>query len=198
VAEAQKVTFFEKKETACPVCETKFTREDLLSGGGRLKDLPVLDVSSPTANPSEFTYFHSMGLAIGVGLTWRLFDGKRSQAAEAQAEAGARQAESLLAAMTKEARFRVREAWLRWKQAQAGIALAVSAEAAAAEGVRLVRVRYENGLAPMVTLLDAQSALNRARSDAARAHADAASALGELLFRAGAGGAVQASTGARS
>ena len=30
MSEAQKVTFFEKKQTACPVCEAKFYREDLL------------------------------------------------------------------------------------------------------------------------------------------------------------------------
>jgi uncharacterized protein len=36
MAEAQKVTFFEKKQSACPVCDAKFFREDLLSGGGRL------------------------------------------------------------------------------------------------------------------------------------------------------------------
>jgi uncharacterized protein (DUF2225 family) len=34
--EGQKLTFFEKKQTVCPVCNTKFYREDLLSGGGRL------------------------------------------------------------------------------------------------------------------------------------------------------------------
>ena len=137
---------------------------------------------------------------VGVGLTWRIFNGFKTKNAEAQADAGARQAESFLAAMTKEARFRVREAWLRLQEAQAGIGIAEGALGAAEEGVRLVRVRYENGLAPMVTLLDAQSALNKARSDAARAHAGAAAALGELLFRAGPGAAVQvsASAGARS
>ncbi len=36
MSEAQKVTFFEKKQTVCPVCDAKFYREDLLSGGGRL------------------------------------------------------------------------------------------------------------------------------------------------------------------
>jgi uncharacterized protein (DUF2225 family) len=36
MAEGQKLTFFEKKQTACPVCNGKFSREDLLSGGGRL------------------------------------------------------------------------------------------------------------------------------------------------------------------
>ena len=40
--------------------------------------------------------------------------------------------------------------------------------AAAAEGVRLVRVRDEDGLAPMVALLDAQSAVNGARADGTR------------------------------
>jgi uncharacterized protein (DUF2225 family) len=36
MAEGQKLTFFEKKQTVCPVCSAKFFREDLLSGGGRL------------------------------------------------------------------------------------------------------------------------------------------------------------------
>lgn len=36
MSEGTKLTFFEKKQTACPVCNAKFFREDLLSGGGRL------------------------------------------------------------------------------------------------------------------------------------------------------------------
>jgi uncharacterized protein (DUF2225 family) len=36
MAEGQKLTFFEKKQSSCPVCNGKFYREDLLSGGGRL------------------------------------------------------------------------------------------------------------------------------------------------------------------
>jgi len=36
MSDAQKITFFEKKQTVCPVCGGKFYREDLLSGGGRL------------------------------------------------------------------------------------------------------------------------------------------------------------------
>jgi hypothetical protein len=34
--EAQKLTFFEKRQVVCPVCGGKFYREELLSGGGRL------------------------------------------------------------------------------------------------------------------------------------------------------------------
>jgi len=36
MSDVQKVTFFEKKQTVCPICAAKFFREDLLSGGGRL------------------------------------------------------------------------------------------------------------------------------------------------------------------
>ena len=168
-----------------------------LAGAARFPEFGL--TGSLQANDPDMPFGTSgTSYMVGVGVTWRMFDGFRTRNAEAQAEAGARQAEGFFAAMTKEARFRVREAWLRLQEAQAGIGIAEGALAAAEEGVRLVRVRYENGLAPMVTLLDAQSALNRARSDAARAHAGAAMALGELLFRAGAGGTAQASAGARS
>lgn len=168
-----------------------------LAGAARLPEVGL--TGSLQANDPDVP-FGTAGTSymVGLGVTWRLFDGFRTRAAEAQAEAQARQAESYLAALTKEARFRVREAWLRLEEARAGIAIAASALAAAEEGVRLVRVRYENGLAPMVTLLDAQGALNRARSDAARAQAGVASARGELLFRAGVGGVPPASAGARS
>jgi len=196
--------------------------ETLIAGAGRRADLRALETRVSNAHRAAklagAAQFPEVGLTgslqandpdapfgtagtsymVGLGVTWRLFDGFRTRSAQAQAEAGARQAESLLVALAKEARFRVREAWLRLKEAQAGIVIAESALVAAEEGVRLVRVRYENGLAPMVTLLDAQSALNRARSGAAHAHAGAAAALGELLFRAGPGQAVQASGGARS
>ena len=34
--ETKRITFFTKNPTVCPVCETSFFKEDLLSGGGRL------------------------------------------------------------------------------------------------------------------------------------------------------------------
>jgi uncharacterized protein len=36
MSDVQKVTFFQKKQIVCPICDAKFFREDLLSGGGRL------------------------------------------------------------------------------------------------------------------------------------------------------------------
>lgn len=123
--------------------------------------------------------------SVGVGVTWNLFAGFRTVAAERQAASERQRAETYLVALTKEARFRVQEAWLRRQEAQSSLLLMEEARTAAEEGVRLMRTRYENGLATMVALLDAQAALDRTRADVARARADLASALGELKFRSG-------------
>jgi outer membrane protein len=122
--------------------------------------------------------------SAGIGVTWKL-SGWHSAATQRQAAADLQRAESLRSGMEKEARFRIHEAWLRWGEAQESLKIAAESQDVAEEGVRLVRVRYENGLATMVALLDAQAALNRARSDKARAAADLATALGELKFLSG-------------
>jgi outer membrane protein TolC len=122
--------------------------------------------------------------SAGVGVTWRLSQW-HSAAGERQAAGELQRAEGFRSGLAKEARFRVRESWLRWGEAKQSLAIAAEARGVAEEGVRLVRVRYENGLSTMVALLDAQAALNRARSDAARAAAELAAALGELRFRSG-------------
>lgn len=122
--------------------------------------------------------------SAGVAVTWRL-SGWHGAAAERQAAGELQRAESRRRGWEKEARFRVREAWLRWEEAQESRKIAEEAQAVAAEGVRLVRIRFENGLATMVALLDAQAALDRARSDAASVAAGLAASAGELRFRSG-------------
>jgi outer membrane protein TolC len=122
--------------------------------------------------------------SAGIGVTWKL-SGWHSAAAARQAAGELQRAEAQRSGMEREARYRVREAWLRWGEAKESLAIAGEAEGVAEEGVRLVRLRYENGLATMVALLDAQAALNRARSERAKATADLAGALGEVRFQSG-------------
>ena len=64
-------------------------------------------------------------------------------------------------------------------------AFARSAAAAAEEGTRLIKARYENQLGRMVDLLDAQSALNAARADLVKAENDLRQSRAELLFASG-------------
>ena len=122
--------------------------------------------------------------SAGIGVTWKL-SGWHSAAAARQAMGDLQRAEAGRSGMEREARYRVREAWLRWGEAKESLAIAEETMGVADEGVRLVRLRYENGLATMVALLDAQAALNRARSERARSAANLAAALGEVKFNSG-------------
>ncbi len=63
--------------------------------------------------------------------------------------------------------------------------MARQAQLEAEEGVRLVKRRYENSISLLVELLDAQTALNRARSDVAVQEAEYAAAWARLHFDAG-------------
>lgn len=122
---------------------------------------------------------------VGAALSWTIFDGAATAAQKAGARAELARAESMFEGMKREARFRVAEASLRLKEARKSLVIAEAAVKAAEEGVRLIEMRYENGLAPMVALLDAQTALDKARSDAVRVRMELLMANGDLRYRAG-------------
>ena len=63
--------------------------------------------------------------------------------------------------------------------------IARAAVAAAEEGTRLVKSRYENQLARMIDLLDMQTALNGARADLVRARNDLQNSRAQLEYASG-------------
>lgn len=109
---------------------------------------------------------------VGVGLSWTLFDGLRREAAVAKAVAGRSGTREHLRGASDRAAFEVTQAWLGVEESTRRLAIARAAVDAAEEGARLVQARYENQLARMIDLLDAQTALNGARADRARAEND--------------------------
>jgi len=133
------------------------------------------------------TVFGNQGTSyrVGIGLQWNVFSGFTSAARRASARADEEAASRMLAAMKKQARFRVHEAYRRAEEAEKSLDLSNSALLAAEEGARLTRLRYENGLTTMVSLLDAQAALNRARSDLVRTEMEYNLALGRARHEAG-------------
>jgi len=101
---------------------------------------------------------------VGVGLSWNLFDGLRREAAVAKAAAGRSGAKEYFRGASDRAALEVTQAWLAVGESMQRLAIARAALEAAEEGARLVRARYENQLARMIDLLDAQTALNDARA----------------------------------
>ena len=122
---------------------------------------------------------------IGVGLAWNLFDGLRREAEVAKASAERGRARENFRGAEDFAVFQVTQAYLSVEEAARRVEIARAAVAAAEEGTRLVRLRYENQLARMIDLLDAQSAQNGARADLVRAENDFLQSRAQLEYASG-------------
>jgi outer membrane protein TolC len=122
---------------------------------------------------------------VGVSLRWNVFDGFRTWYGSGQAQASRSAANELLEQTRKEVSYQVHEAWLRRVEAEKRREVASSAVAAAEEATRLLAKRFDNALATMVELLDAQSALNQARANLVESDANLMLATGRLYHAAG-------------
>jgi outer membrane protein TolC len=122
---------------------------------------------------------------VAAFLRWDLFNGGRRRSERARARHQVREAEELLEGLRKQAGFEVYRAYLAAEEARATLELARSREELAAEGVRIVGVRYENALSTVVELLDAQTALDQARAGAVAAANRYLTAVAELQFASG-------------
>jgi outer membrane protein TolC len=123
--------------------------------------------------------------SVGVGLTWNLFDGLRREAAAAKAAADRSMAEAHYREAEDIAVFQVARAYLSVEEAARRVEIARAAVAAAEEGTRLVKARYENQLSRLIDLLDSQAALHSARADLVRAENDLRQSRAQLEYVSG-------------
>lgn len=121
----------------------------------------------------------------GVSLKWNIFDGFRTWNGTGRAKAARSAAVEQLEQARKEVGYQVREAWLRRIEAEKRNEVASSAVAAAEETTRILSKRFENALASMLELLDAQSALNQARASQVESENNLILATGRLYHVAG-------------
>jgi outer membrane protein len=122
---------------------------------------------------------------IAAFLKWELFDGTKREHEKRQARHRIAETEEYLKGFRKELSFKVYEAYLGVGESQKGLDLASTALKSAEEGRRLVRVRYENALSPMVDLLDAQASLDAARADVIGREGAYLTAVANLAFQSG-------------
>ena len=95
------------------------------------------------------------------------------------------QAEEALAGRKEAVLFGIHEAYLSVDEARKKADLAAIALKTAEEGTRLIRIRYEGALSPLLDLLDAQTALNQARAAAAAAENEWLTAKARLGYESG-------------
>lgn len=83
------------------------------------------------------------------------------------------------------AAYEVTRAYLAVDESSRRVEIARAAVAAAEEGTRLVKARYENQLERMIDLLDVQTAQNTARADLVRAENDLLQSRAQLEYASG-------------
>lgn len=142
--------------------------------------------ASVQMNDRDIPFGHDNdGWSAGVNLRWELFDGMGRMHGSARARAERDAASQYLEQFRKEVELQVRESILRRAEAGKRLEVARHALLAAEEGSRLVSKRFANGLATMVELLDAQSALSRARTGLVEREADHLLATARIYHAAG-------------
>jgi outer membrane protein TolC len=122
---------------------------------------------------------------VNAFLRWSIFDGARREHQVKKAKARAAEAGEYLQGMKKEARFRVYESYEAVQEAQKSLQSAKSELDSAREGMRLVRIRYENALAPVVDLLDSEAMLEKARARLIEAENGVLDKFSKLCFESG-------------
>lgn len=98
-------------------------------------------------------------------LRWELFDGTKREYERSKAKYKAAETEEYLNGLKKAVAFKVYEAYLGVQEAKKNVELSKNALKTAEEGKRLVKIRYENALSPIVDLMDAQVSLDHARAN---------------------------------
>lgn len=149
--------------------------------------LPVIGAYASyqlNSNDTPFTADNESWSA-GVGLTWELFDGFRRSSKKNKAVAELAAAVALREQAKRDASLRVRESYLRSAEMGKRFEVAKNALQDAEETVRLLSKRFENSLAIMIELLDAQTVLNQTRNELVESEANYSLAKGYVYFSAG-------------
>jgi outer membrane protein len=122
---------------------------------------------------------------VGAMVRFNLFSGYNLQAKVEEATSGLRHAQAMERQMEIAVTVETKQAFLQAQSSWQRIQVAQAAVSQAEEGLRIIRNRYENGLYTIVNLLDAEVALQQARTNHVRALHDYTVARVRLMLAAG-------------
>jgi outer membrane protein TolC len=121
----------------------------------------------------------------GISLKWQLFDGFKRYHEKDRAVAARSAAAEVLENRVREVRYRVRESSMRREEMGKRLEVVRHSLDNAEETVRLLAKRFDNSLATMVELLDAQTTLDQVRASLVESEANYTLAGGNVYYTAG-------------
>lgn len=135
-------------------------------------------------NPSLSRYGGNNWTA-GITLNWNLFSGGGDAARRDAAVQRLEQKRRQIAAMESAMALEVRSALIQYKAAEQQVVVAQAAEAQSEEGLRILKNRYDAGLATMTDLLSAETSRSSARTVLAEAIYSHRLSYAQLEYAAG-------------
>jgi outer membrane protein len=151
----------------------------------RAAHLPGLYLSGNYEINSEDFSETANNYTVGAVMRLNLFSGLGLQSKVHEAMAMLRQTQAMVRQLELGIRVETRQAFFMAESAHQRIKVAQAAVAQAEEGLRIVRNRYETGLFTIVNLLDAEVALQQARTNYFRSLHDFEVAMAQLNLAAG-------------
>lgn len=150
-------------------------RTDAARAEGRPNVAVVAGVDYARPNPRIFPRVAAWedSWDVGVNFSWSLFDGGRVASRVASQSAQEEALRHQLADFDQRLDVEVRQRWLDVEAARAQIAAARDGLTSATEAHRVLRARYDAGVATSTEVLDALTALLRAQLELTRAQASA-------------------------
>jgi outer membrane protein TolC len=134
--------------------------------GARAEFLPTVDAFAGwEIDNQSFAWRGSNNWTAGARLNFNIFDGGRRRAQLAKSHAQERQAEAAITQLSAAVRLQVREAFLNLTAANERVEVSRQSAAQIAESLRILRDRYETGLASMTDVLGTETAHARAQRD---------------------------------
>jgi outer membrane protein len=118
-------------------------------------------------------------------LRWELFDGANRGFERQKARHKVAEAAGHLSGLKQFVSFKLHETYLAVEEAKKNVELSRAALKTAEEGRRLVKVRFENSLSPIVDLMDVQLNLDRARANLLARENDYRLAILTLTYESG-------------
>lgn len=137
------------------------------------------------ANRQEFVRKGGANWLVAASMRWNLFDGFASRARISEAQAGIDAARALQRQAANGVKLEVYKAWADAKAAEERVAVASAAVAQAEESLRIIKNRYEAGLATVTDLLRNETALLETRTRRLAALHDQRLAAVQLELAAG-------------
>ncbi len=122
---------------------------------------------------------------FGAGLEWNLFDGHRTRATVAEAKAQSAGAQASLKQYQSAVRLEVKQAEAQYEAASERLKVTEAGVAQSEESLRILRNRYQNGLATVTDLLRGQTAVSDAKMRRVQAIHDQKLAAIEIQRAAG-------------